>query len=148
MNGGNISRDRLAKVLALLASPVDGEVLAAARSAVKMLAQVNLRPENLIDGIPEPVEPINFEPIKPADCDEWSCCPEPPPPPPPTFRDLGPAAARRVIADILAAGNVSPREAGFLHKISARLYGRPHEGISISEVRRLNKLWRAMLAAQ
>jgi hypothetical protein len=148
VNGGVFNRDRLAKVLALLASPVDGEALAAARSAVKMLAQVNLRPEDLIDGIPEAVEPISFEPIKPAGRDEWSCRPEPPPPPTPTFRDLGPAAARRVIADILAAGNVSPRDAGFLYEVSARLYGRPHEGISTGEVRRLNKLWRAISAAQ
>jgi hypothetical protein len=48
----SVNRDRLAKVLALLANPVEGEALAAARMAVKLLADAGMRPEQLVDGIP------------------------------------------------------------------------------------------------
>jgi hypothetical protein len=151
-----INRDRFAKVLALMSSPVDGEALAATRTAVKMLANINLRPEDLVNGIPKPDEPIGFETIVRY---KWSYGTEPPqrppppkptherrpnPPPQPTFRDLGPASARRVIADILAAGNLSARNVAFFGEISARLYSEPHIGLSTGEVQRLNKLWRSM----
>ena len=43
MSGSVINRDRLAKVLALMSSPVDGEALAATRTAVKMLADFDFR---------------------------------------------------------------------------------------------------------
>ena len=42
-----VNRDRLAKVLALLSSPVDGEALAATRMAVKLLSDAGMRPEDL-----------------------------------------------------------------------------------------------------
>jgi hypothetical protein len=48
----SVNRDRLAKVLALMSSPVDGEALAATRMMVKLLADAGLRPERLVDGIP------------------------------------------------------------------------------------------------
>jgi hypothetical protein len=42
-----LNRDRLGKVLALLSSPQDGEALAAARMAVKLLSAAGMRPEDL-----------------------------------------------------------------------------------------------------
>lgn len=48
-----IDRNKLAKVLAYLASPIDGEALAATRKAVELFDKAGLRPEQLVDGIPK-----------------------------------------------------------------------------------------------
>lgn len=60
MMNAPLNRERLAKVLALLASPVDGEALAAARMAVKLLADAGMRPGDLAV-LPAPGAPVtNF----------------------------------------------------------------------------------------
>ena len=48
-----IDRNKLAKVLAYLASLIDGEALAATRKAVELFDKAGLRPEQLVDGIPK-----------------------------------------------------------------------------------------------
>ena len=48
-----IDRDKLGKVLALMASPFDGEALAATRKVVELLDKTGLRPEQLVDDIPK-----------------------------------------------------------------------------------------------
>jgi hypothetical protein len=54
-----LDRDKLAKILALLASPVDGEALAAARKAVEILGKAGLRPESLAQPAPASKAPRN-----------------------------------------------------------------------------------------
>jgi hypothetical protein len=125
-----VDRDRLAKVLALISSPVDGEALAAVRTAVKMLAAAGMRPEQLVDGVPH-------RRIATA----WTVTPSsspdinghrPKPPRSASFRDLGPTEARDIIADLLSAG-ILPKHVQFLRTISERLYARPHEGLRSGE---------------
>jgi hypothetical protein len=58
-------------------------------------------------------------------------------------RDLGPAALRRVLDDLLASKVDREHAAAFVRQIRKRMYGEPHRGLTAAEVRRLNKLWRA-----
>ena len=100
---GVIDRDKLAKVLALLTSPMDGEVVAAARVAVMILAAAGLRPGDLVKGIYTLNELLRDEPPSPR--------PRATPPDPSTpetrpkaekkrsFANLYPSEARRVLAD-------------------------------------------------
>ncbi len=47
MTASALNRDKLGKLLAMLTSDHDGEVVAAARAAVRMLAAAGMRPEEL-----------------------------------------------------------------------------------------------------
>jgi hypothetical protein len=135
---GMIDRARLSKVLALLASPVDGEALAAARKAVELLAAAGLRPEQLVDGLPDP-DPFGLANFvyspSPAAHPPRSArsATQPKPPPAPSFRDLGPAAARGVL-DELIASRMLQKHVLFCRSIRERLYARPHEGLTTGEV--------------
>jgi hypothetical protein len=140
-----INREKLAKVLALLSSPVDAEALAATRMATKLLAEAGMRPEQLVDGIPKTMTPVipSRSPWpwpSPADNPRPR---HPKPAPPPSFRDLGPAAARRVLDDLLATP-LLPKHAMFVRAIRERLRVESHKGLTTAEVRKLNRLWRAM----
>lgn len=145
MTAPGIDHTKLGKVLALLASNMDGEALAAARAAVRMLAAAGLRPEALADGMtiwlagrsdaaagiqpgPPPAPPSPPKPRKP--------------PPSPSFRDLKPSAQRFVLADLLA-GDLGEADRTFLAMVAARLRTAPHQGLTTAELRRINKAWRA-----
>lgn len=140
-----LNRDRLGKVLALLASPVDGEALAAARMVVRLLAAAGMRPEELADPWqmmahlrrPEPgaASTESAPPAQPTR--EWT----PRPPKPVSVRDLAPSAVRSIIADLLA-GELADGDRGFLAALAERLRTQPHLGLTTGEVRRLNRLWR------
>jgi hypothetical protein len=142
MKGAN--QDKLAKVLALLTSSMDGEVVAAARAAVRILAAAGRRPGDLVNRIHTLNEPLTDNPRSP----------QPPATPPEpqartarpkaeekrSFADLYPSEARRVLADLLTYG-LSPRDEAFVRGIAERLYSRPHEGLKGGEKRRLTALW-------
>lgn len=151
-----LNRDRLAKVLALMASPVDGEALATCRMAVKLLADAGMRPEQLVDGVPMPVAPWPAQPA--TSYSRWAYRHAATPtrrarsakPRQPSVRDMGPAELRQVLDDLLGSHPfpLLPKHAAFVRDIRDRLYREPHLGLSADDVRRLNGLWRAWLDMQ
>lgn len=161
-----VNRDRLVKVLALMASPVDGEALAAARKVVELLAAAGLRPEDLINGVFDFIPPVIDldEFIREQEARERQARPQPrhsfadaptphrtsARPRQPSVRDLGPAALRQVLDDLLTGRPFPMREKHqtFVRAIKDRLYREPHVGLGTDEVRRLNMLWRYWLDMQ
>jgi hypothetical protein len=139
--------DKLAKVLALLTSPMDSEVLAAARMAVKLLAANGQRPEDLAKGVLVVAQSTPQWPPRPA----WTSPKEYPfkakdygpthKPKRRSFADLKPTEARRVLAYMLTCGRLSPKDAAFVREIAERMYERPHEGLYSDEKSRLTWLW-------
>jgi hypothetical protein len=161
MKAKPIDRDRLAKVLALLASPIDGECLAAARKVVQLLATSGMRPEELAAGLiaPNKIGIIDlsefirgweeaqesYEPEQPRDPFAAEPTPRRTKPRQASVRDLGPAALRRMLDDLLIGQPfpLLPKHQSFVRTIKDRLYREPHIGLRTDEVRRLNMLWRA-----
>lgn len=140
-----LNRARLGKVLALMASPVDGEALAATLAMVRMLSEVGMRPEDLADGGPffvaahaTPAHPPRQP--QPTPSARQPC--QPKPAPPPSIRDLPPSHARRVLASLLA-GNLAEDERAFVAEMAEQMRVAPHKVLSTAQVRRLNRLWRA-----
>jgi hypothetical protein len=142
VTSSGIDRGKLGKVLALLTSPMDGEVLAAARMTVKLLADAGLRPEDLaksalvISARPPPRSV--WTPSEP-----WSVKPKPYDPTPRrcSFADLKPKAARQVLAYMLVCGRLPLKDAAFVREIAERMYERPHEELYSDEKARLTRLW-------
>jgi hypothetical protein len=147
-----VDRDRLGKVLALLASPHDGEALAATRMVVKLLAAHDMRPEQLVNGIPTSASAFHaFTFTYPAAAPR-SATPKPKPAKPswPSFRDIGPGAAADRLRQMLATP-LLPKPRAFVSDILARLQ-RPHPtgtgsaavaaDLTTAEIRRLNSMWR------
>jgi len=131
VSAATLNTDRLGKLLALLTSDHDGEVVAAARAACRLLAAADLRPEDLAD--PGKLFRATYQ-LKPAPA-------RPEPPPPPSVSGMTARQVREVIAHILT-GEVSEADRAFLTALSARLFSAPHQGITTAEVRKVNKLWR------
>ena len=141
----SINRDKLGKVLALMASPIDGEALAAARMTVKMLAAAELRPEDLADPMKvllrsTPAELTQTQ-TEPARHEPTSQPYTPTKPKPPSFRDLAPSVARMVLADMLA-GELAEADRTFLGGLAEQMRTAPHKCLATAEVRRINRLWR------
>jgi hypothetical protein len=142
VTSSGIDRSKLGKVLALLTSPMDGEVLAAARMAVKLLADAGLRPEDLVKSAlvisaQPPPRPV-WTPSEP-----WSVKPKPYDPTPRrrSFADLKPKAARQVLVYMLVCGRLPLKDAAFVREIAERMYERPHEELYSNEKSRLTRLW-------
>lgn len=142
VTSSGIDCGKLGKVLALLTSPMDGEVLAAARMAVKLLADAGLRPEDLAKSAlvisaqppPWPVwTPSEPRPVKPK--------PYNPTPRRRSFADLEPKAARQALVYMLVCGRLSLKDAAFVREIAERMYERPHEELYSDEKSRLTRLW-------
>ncbi len=132
----SINRDKLGKVLALMASPVDGEALAAAE----------LRPEDLVNPMKvllrsTPAEPMATQ-TAPARHEPTPHPYTPPKPKPPSFRDLAPSMARMVLADLLA-GELIEADRTFVASLAEQMRTAPHKCQTTAEVRRINRLWRA-----
>jgi hypothetical protein len=171
-----IDRDKLGKVLALQASPIDGEALAATRMAVKLLSAAGMRPEDLAKGLVQINTPdlstFHWRPPapRPAPAQPW-------PKPRPTkaereaaqareqaaheaalrelkrqadrmsFAKLDPKDTRNRLTRLLAEATLTAEEQAYLFGIATQLYERPHELLDARDVRRLNRLWRSFLPA-
>ena len=154
-----IDRARLGKVLALLASPNDGEALAATRMVVKLLAAHDMRPEQLVDGLPNH-DPFGLATlVYPAPATPRSRAWSPfdrsaeevaedlarslrrkpgsakPTPGPKSFRDIGPGEARERLRQMLTTPML-PKPKAFITEILERLREPHKNGLSAGEVRR------------
>lgn len=141
-----VNLGKLGKVLALLASPVDGEALSAAHMTVKLLAAAGMRPEDLADPVKVSLRSAPAE-RPPARTEQSGREPAPrpytaPKPKPPSFRDLRPSVARMVLADMLA-GELAEADRTFVGRLAEQLRAAPHKCLTTAEVRHINRLWRA-----
>lgn len=110
-------RRRLGLVLAMLTSPHDGEALAAARMACKLLDRHGWRPEDLA------AAPAGAQQQPPRDPPREH---RPPPPPPEPEPEVAEVLEAGVFADWLLhfAVGLTDRETAFLADLSAKGWGR------------------------
>ena len=113
---------RIGKTLALLASPEDGEALAAARALGRLLEGAGMDLHALGALVAGEMERRAAPPF--------------------TFATMGPRAARKMMAVVQWRPGVTPAERAGLERLRVRLLGAKAMDLSAKELEWLDAMWR------
>lgn len=144
------ARRRLAKLVPLLGSNIDAEALGAVRAVGRVLSAAGSDWHALADmiGPSETEAAVETRGNQPSASPAASTAPSPdrpirrPKQRRSSFGDLSARRARETITEILQRHDLDLSEVELLNAVGDRLYAAPHAGLSTSEVRAINRIWR------